>query len=157
MTVCRTASCILIAYAACFAQSPPDQPPTPERWNIYYQATSIGQYHGKFHSPYEGPLSLQDYPERDVSLTTTLFFGFRLAQNTQFYFDPEIAGGKGFSNVDGVANATNGELPRVASTTPKPYIARLYVTQDFGFGSEKETSSSAENLLAGERPLIRYS
>ena len=157
MRVCRPASCILIAHAVCFAQSPPDQPPTPERWNLYYQATSIGQYHGQFHSPYEGPLSLQDYPERDVSLTTTLFFGFRLAQNTQFYFDPEIAGGKGFSNVDGVANATNGELPRVASATPKPYIARLYVTQDFGFGSEKEITSSAENQLAGERPLTRYS
>ena len=59
--------------------------------------------------------------------------------------------------MDGVANATNGELPRVASATPKPYIARLYVTQDFGFGSEKETSSSAENQLAGQRPLTRYS
>jgi high affinity Mn2+ porin len=157
MRVCRSASFFLIAHAACFAQSPPDQPPAPERWNLYYQATSIGQYHGQFRSPYEGPLSLQDYPERDVSLTTTLFFGFRLAENTQFYFDPEIAGGKGFSNVAGVANATNGELPRVASATPKPYIARLYLTQDFGFGSEKEATSSGQNQLAGERPLTRYS
>ena len=92
-----------------------------------------------------------------MSLTTTLFFGFRLAENTQFYFDPEIAGGKGFSNVNGVANATNGELPRVASATPKPYIARFYITQDFGFGSEKETISSDVNQLAGERPMTRYS
>jgi hypothetical protein len=58
---------------------PPQQAPVEsERWNLFYQATSIGQYHGTFHSPYSGPFSLQDYMERDVSLTTTLFFGLRL-------------------------------------------------------------------------------
>src|SRR5260370_30394798 len=92
-----------------------DEPVEPERWNLFYQATSIGQYHGTFHSPYSGPFSLQNYPERDVSLTTTLFFGLRLEKNTVLYFDPEIAGGKGFSNVNGLANSPNGELPRVAS------------------------------------------
>jgi len=128
----------------------------PERWNVYYQATSIGQYHGTFHSPYQGPFSLQDHSERDVSLTTTLFLSFRLADNTQVVFDPEIAGGKGFSNVDGIANAPNGEIPRVASATPKPYLARLYISQDFGFGSEKEKVESGANQLAGERPMKRY-
>jgi hypothetical protein len=33
-------------------------------------------------------------PEHDLSLTTTLFLGVRLDQNTQLYFDPEIAGGR---------------------------------------------------------------
>jgi high affinity Mn2+ porin len=104
------------------------QQPESERWNLFYQATSIGQYHGTFPSPYSGPFSLRDHPERVVSLTTTLFLGLRLSPTTQLYFDPEIAGGKGFSGVNGVANAPNGELPRVASATPKPYLARLYVT-----------------------------
>ena len=151
---------IVFSGAWCLAQTPANdsQPPADsERWNLFYQATSIGQYHGEFHSPYSGPLSLLDETERDASLTTTLFFGFRLASNTQFYFDPEVAGGRGFSNVEGVANATNGELPRVASATPKPYIARLYVTQDFGFGSEKEHVENDENQLAGDRPMTRYS
>lgn len=127
-----------------------------ERWNLFFQATSIGQYHGTFQSPYSGPFSLQDYPERDVSLTTTLFFGLRLDQNSQIYFDPEIAGGRGFSGVNGLANSSNGELPRVASATPKPYIARLYFQHDFGFSAEKESFESDENQLAGERPMIRY-
>jgi len=126
----------------------PDAENGPERWNIFYQATSIGQYHGTFRSPYSGPYSLQDYPERDVSLTTTLFFGLRLDQNTQLYFDPEMAGGRGFSNVTGIANFPNGEMPRIASATPTPYIARLYVSHDFGFGSEKENFESEENQLA---------
>jgi high affinity Mn2+ porin len=128
----------------------------PERWNLYYQATSIGDYHGTFRSPYEGPNSLRNYMERDVSLTTTLFLGLRLARNTSVYFDPEIAGGRGFSGVNGIANAPNGELPRVASATPKPYLARLYVTQDFGFGDETEPVESAENQLGGTRPMKRY-
>jgi len=161
----RFAALFAIAAGIALAQTAPDQTqpqdattePTPERWNLYYQATSIGQYHGPFHSPYEGPFSLQDYPERAVSITTTLFWGLRLADHTQFYFDPEIAGGRGFSGVNGIANETNGELPRVASATPKPYIARLYITQDFGFGDEKEAISSDANQLSGERPMVRYS
>jgi hypothetical protein len=127
-----------------------------ERWNLYYQATSIGQYHGTFHSPYSGPNSLQDYPERDVSLTTTLFFGLRLDRNTQLYFDPEIAGGRGFSGVTGIANFPNGEMPRVQGATPTPYLARLYVTHDFGFGSGRDSVESDPNQLAGERPATRY-
>ncbi|MGA3025978.1 MAG: carbohydrate porin [Bryobacteraceae bacterium] len=146
--------------AAAQEQSPPaDNPPPPvesERWNLFWQATSIGQYHGTFYSPYAGPFSLQDYAERDASLTTTLFFGLRLEQNTVLYFDPEIAGGRGFSGVNGLANSSNGELPRVASATPKPYLARLYISHDFALGNEMESVESDENQLAGERPMNRY-
>jgi len=127
-----------------------------DRWNLFYQATSIGQYHGTFQSPYEGPLSLRNYPEREASLTTTLFFGLRLTRGLQLYFNPEIAGGKGFSSVTGIADAPNGEIPRVATATPKPYLARLYLSYDFGFGSEKEHVESDANQLAGDRPMTRY-
>ena len=127
-----------------------------DRWNVFYQATSIGDYHGTFASLYSGPFSLRDYSERDVSLTTTLFLGLRLDQNTQIYLDPEIAGGRGFSGVNGMANAPNGELPRVASATPKPYLARAYISHDFGFGDQREVVQGDENQLAGSRPMTRY-
>ncbi|HEX5227441.1 MAG TPA: carbohydrate porin [Bryobacteraceae bacterium] len=151
-------ACLLLALPLWIAAQTADSstPDAPENWNLYFQATSIGQQHGTFHSPYVGPLSLQDSPERDVSLTTTLFFGLRLGQGTQLYFDPEIAGGRGFSNVNGLANPSNGELPRVASATPKPYLARLYVSHDFGFGDAVEHFDSDENQLAGDRPMVRY-
>jgi high affinity Mn2+ porin len=138
-------------------QGPSERDTESENWNLYYQATSIGDYHGTFQSPYEGPLSLQDYPEHDVSLTTTLFFTARLEQNTFLIFNPEIAGGRGFSGVNGIADQPNGEIPRVASATPTPYIARLFVQHDFGFGSEKERQESDDNQLAGDRPMTRYS
>lgn len=150
---------LLVCLAACAARAQDSTVSTPvdnERWNLYYQATSIGQYHGSFYAAYSGPLSLSNRPERDVSLTTTLFFGLRITDNTLLYFDPEIAGGRGFSHVDGLANPTNGELPRVASATPKPYLARLYITHDFGFGSEKEDVESDANQLSGSRPMVRY-
>jgi high affinity Mn2+ porin len=138
------------------ANTTPQAPVVNERWNLFYQATSIGDYHGSFNSPYSGPLSLQDTPERDVSLTTTLFFGLRLDQNTQLYFDPEIAGGKGFSDTNGIADFPNGEMPRVTRAAPKPYLARLYITHDFGFGKETEAVDSDENQLGGRRPVKRY-
>jgi high affinity Mn2+ porin len=127
-----------------------------EGWNLYLQATSIGQFHPRLNSPYEGELSLAAHREAEASLTSTAFLGFRLSPNTQLYFDPEVAGGRGFSGVTGLANEPNGELPRVGSATPKPYLARLYVSHDFGFGEERETVESAANMLGGSRPLIRY-
>jgi high affinity Mn2+ porin len=149
-----TLSVPLLAQPPLADPAPP--PADPERWNLFYQATSIGDYHGTFTSPYEGPFSLQDAPERDVSITTTLFFALRLEQNTVLVFDPEIAGGRGFSGVNGLANPANGELPRVASATPKPYLARLFISHDFGFGHETEPTDTDENQLAGPRPMNRY-
>jgi high affinity Mn2+ porin len=128
----------------------------PERWNLYFQATSIGQIHWKFRSPYEGAFSLLNENEHVVSLTSTIFFGLQLARHTQLYFDPELAGGRGFSGVNGLANSSNGELPRVASATPKPYLARLFITHDFALGPETEKVESAPNQLGGDRPAKRY-
>ncbi|MEI9973423.1 MAG: carbohydrate porin [Ignavibacteriota bacterium] len=139
------------------AQDPSPDPPAGERWNLYFQATSIGQYHPAFTSPYSGPFSLAGHREAEASITSTIFFGFRIARDTQFYFNPELAGGRGFSNTDGLANFSNGEMPRVATAAPKPYIARLYITQDFALGDEREAVESDENQLSGSRPAKRYS
>lgn len=140
------------------AKDAAQEPATPpENWNLYFQATSIGQFHPVFHSPYEGRFSLLSHPEAEVSLTSTLFFSLRLERNTTLVFDPEMTGGRGFSATNGVANFPNGEMPRVGTAAPKPYIARLYVTHDFGFGEARETVESDENQLAGARPATRYS
>ena len=64
------------------AQYPAQDPVQPEKWNLHLQATSIGQYHGGFNSPYANVFNLQGHPEAEASLTSTLF-----------YFDPELACG----------------------------------------------------------------
>ncbi len=134
----------------------PEPTPPNQRWNLFWQATSIGQYHGTFDAPYEGTNSLANTSERDASLTSTFYLGLRPFKNTQIYLNGEVAGGRGFSRVTGIADFSNGELPRVASATPKPYLARAYIQQDFGFGKEQETFEDEENQLAGTRPMIRY-
>jgi hypothetical protein len=166
--VCRPSTRLTILFLlltpfCTFAQSdgtptdPDAAPPAdPENWNLYYQATSVGDHHGTFNSPYQGPLSLHDTSESDVSLTTTLFFSLRLGQGTQVVFDPEIAGGRGFSGVNGLADSPNGELPRVEAATPKPYLARLWISHDFGFGDAVEHFESDDNQLAGDRPMTRF-
>src|SRR5690348_10945095 len=149
-------ACLVLAAAGARPVNAQDSD-QPERWNVYWQATSIGQYHDAIRSPYESRFSLASHPEGEASLTSTLYFGLRLSSNTQLYFNPEMAGGRGFSGTNGIANFPNGEMPRVATAAPKPYIARLYVTQDFGFGDQRETLSSEANQLAGSRPTTRYS
>jgi high affinity Mn2+ porin len=124
-----------------------------ERWNLYYRATPIGQYHGTFRSPYSGPNRLLGHPERDVSLN---FLRPSAGPEYPALFRPEIAGGRGFSGVTGIANFPNGEMPRGQGATPTPYLARLYVTHDFGFGSGSEAVENDVNPLGGERPATRY-
>src|SRR4051794_35436682 len=89
-----------LAGQLCSAQLTPNAPTVApghsERWNLFYQATSIGSTHGAFPSRYSGPFSLQSRREADVSLTSTLFLGLRANHNTQIYLNPEIAGGRGF-------------------------------------------------------------
>jgi high affinity Mn2+ porin len=151
----KAAICLLLLLPASRAAA--QDVPQFEAWNLYYQATSIGQYHGPFHSPYQGTLSLLPRAEAEASLTATLFLGLRLPGNTQFYFNPEVAGGRAFSNTNGVANFPNGEMPRVDKATPKPYLARLYATHDFVLKPGVEDVESEANQLGGTRATWRYS
>lgn len=149
---------LLFSASFAFAQDVTrDSLAAPENWNLYWQATSIGQHHPAFRSLYRGTNSLDNRPETLASLTTTLFLGLRVNKNTRLYFNPEIAGGQGFSGVTGVANFPNGEMPRVGSATPTPYLARLYVTHDFRLGAETDGFMASANELAGDRPHKRYS
>jgi high affinity Mn2+ porin len=100
----------------------------PQWFDVHGQATTVTQTHGPFDSPYAGANSLPPVRETDTSLTITLFARFKY-RNTELGFDGEVAGGKGFGGVTGVAGFPNGEIPRVARPTPTPYVARLYLKQ----------------------------
>ncbi len=64
-------------------------------WTIHFQATSLGQHHGPFDSPYEG------------SLTATVFLTGRVSSWMDFVLNPELAGGKGFGQVTGIDGLTH--------------------------------------------------
>src|SRR5262249_56944898 len=71
--------------------------------------------------------------------------------------DPELAGGSGFSGVNGIAGFTNGEIPRVGTVAPTPYIARLFYRQTIGLGGEREVVKDeiGENQIPGMRDVDR--
>ncbi len=138
------------------ATIPPASTPDVESFTLHGQTTVITQWHDIFPAPYSGPLSLMRDESAKTSITGTLFTGMRLPwEGAAIYFDPEIAGGNGLSGVAGIASFPNGEIPRVGTPEPEPYVARAYYQQVFGLGGEKEKVAPDQNQLAGYRDTRR--
>jgi high affinity Mn2+ porin len=119
------------------------------------QATVVTQAHNNFPSPYAGAHSLLPNESSATSETSTLFLAARLWDQGILVFNPEIAGGTGFSGTQGVAGFPNGEITRVGVAGPTPYIARLYYQHTIGFGGEQEKVEDGPNLVAGMRDVDR--
>lgn len=115
-----------------------------QRYNWHFQQTVITQYHPTFSAPYSGVNSLQPKEETQTSLTTTLFLGLRLWKHSAFYFNPELAGGAGFSYARGIAGFSNGETFRIGSPAPAIYLGRAYFRQ--GIPLSKEYSMDEDDL-----------
>ncbi|RFZ81246.1 carbohydrate porin [Mucilaginibacter terrenus] len=122
-----------------------------QRFNLHFQQTVITQAKPSFSANYSGANSLLTNSETQTSLTTTLFGGARLWKGATAYFNPEMSGGSGLSKTLGVAGFPNGETFRVGGAEPKIYIARLYFTQTFGWGNDKDTLADDVNQLGGLR------
>jgi high affinity Mn2+ porin len=123
------------------------------RFNLHFQLTAIDQWHGTFTSPYQGLHSLSPDAENDLSLTSTLFVGFRAWKYGEFYFDPELGGGQGFSGATGIAGFSNGEIYRVGNPTPTAYIGRIYWQQYFPLkGNHNTLADDGPNQLKDNIP-----
>lgn len=128
-----------------------------ERFSFHFQQTIITQYKPAFSAKYTGSNSLQTNAETQSSLTSTWFGGARLWKGAEAYFNPEISGGSGLSKTLGVAGFPNGETFRVGSASPAIYIARLYLRQNFEWGTEKDTIQPDLNQLGGLRSKRYFS
>lgn len=120
-----------------------------QRFNLHFQQTIITQSKPGFSAKYTGDNSLLPTSETQSSLTTTLYGGARLWKGAQVYFNPEMSGGAGLSKTLGVAGFPNGETFRVGGDAPKIYIARLFFTQNFEWGKDKDVLTDDANQLAG--------
>jgi high affinity Mn2+ porin len=145
--------CLLVG-PLCWGQAGNEE---SRNWTIHFQATSIGQQHGSFPSLYEGLNSLPSHPEHRVSITATIFLSFRAGRHWEFVINPEIAGGRGFGEVTGMAGFTNGEIPRVASATPSLYPARAYIRYTLPLGGEMESITDGANQIPGSVSARRTS
>ena len=119
------------------------------QFTAHGQTTVITEKHDDFHAPYAGPNSLPRHEGEATSVTATLFLGTRIWNGGEVYFNPEIAGGQGFGGVTGLAGFPNGEIPRVGTPEPRPYVARLFLRQTFDLGGDREYIEDAPNQIAG--------
>src|SRR6266852_3525267 len=91
-------------------------------FSAHAQATMVTQTHDVFPSPYIGPKSLLPVEPSPTSLTATLFLDARLWKSDEWsgelVFNPELAGGRGFSGVLGLAGFPNGENQKVGEVQP---------------------------------------
>jgi high affinity Mn2+ porin len=137
----------LISSQLIFAQTD-----STEKWSWHFQFTGIMQGHPGFHAPYAGQNSLDSVREKAFSVTSTFYLGRRLWKGGEFYFNPEIAGGKGISSALGIAGFTNGECFRIGDPSPALYIARVFLRQTIVLGHDSEWAESDANQLAGWTP-----
>jgi high affinity Mn2+ porin len=133
-----------------------DKEPEIAWYSAHAQFTAVTQDHDIFHAPYTGTNSLRPNEPMATSITATLFLDARVWEGGEVIFNPEIAGGSGFSNSSGIASFPNLEITRVGLIEPTPYIARLFFRQTFGFGGGQEDIEDAANELAGKKDINRF-
>jgi high affinity Mn2+ porin len=133
-----------------------DKEPDISWYSAHAQFTGVTQDHDIFRAPYTGTNSLKPNEPMATSITATLFLDARLWEGGELVFNPEIAGGSGFSGTTGIASFPNGEITRVGTIEPTPYIARLFFRQTFGFGGGQEDIEDAANELSGKKDMNRF-
>jgi high affinity Mn2+ porin len=113
-----------------------------------FQTTSISQVHPQFHSPYMGENSLESREAARSTLTATLLFNLKIGRGTQIIFNPEVAGGEGFSGATGLAGFSNGESFRIGNPKPTVYLARLVVEQILPLQPTSQSNAKTDSNLA---------
>ena len=133
------------------------QSPDFEDTSAKYQTTYNWQKHASFASPYAGQNSLSSAANKMYTFSITAHWGKRIWEGGELYFNPELAAGIPFSNnLVGLGGFTNGEITRTASSTPKPYIQRLFIRQTWNLGGGSEKVESDFNQMAGNVDKNRF-
>jgi hypothetical protein len=109
------------------------------------QINAVTQYHPAFHAAYSGPSSLSSGAEIAPTWVATLYTGYAVSRNTEFFLDVESAHGAGVSGALGLGGL--GDLDAVTDKTASatPYIARALVRQIIPLS--KKTVASTPNPL----------
>lgn len=123
-----------------------------QKWNFHCQSTLITQYHPTFQANYSGRNSLDPNQESSTSVSGTLFFGAKLWEGAEAYFNPKISGGAGFSQTTGIAGFPNGETYRVSDPVPHIYVSRLFLKQIFPLSKKYEYKEDEINQIASKTP-----
>lgn len=115
--------------------------------NVHGQTTYINQRYNNFTSSYSGQNSLSELKSMSYTWSGTLFFGARLAPNTDVYFNPEVVSGVPFSGLVGLGGFTNGEATKASGAQAKFYSARAFVRQTINQEGDKVLLENDANQI----------
>ncbi len=115
--------------------------------NVHGQTTYINQRYNNFTSSYAGMNSLSANKSMSYTWSGTLFFGARIAPNTDVYFNPEVVSGVPFSGLTGLGGFTNGEATKANGAQAKFYSARAFVRQTINQEGDKLTLENEANQI----------
>ena len=124
-------------------------------FSIHGQSTYIWQQKDNFNSPYYGQNSLTNKTEggggKSYTWSATGFFGTRLWEGAEAYYNPEMFEGTPFTGaLVGLGGFQNGELQKGAFAPPTYYNARAFIKQTIGLGGGKIHLDSWLNQIAGD-------
>ena len=115
--------------------------------NLHGQTTYINQRYNNFTSSYSGENSLDAQKSMSYTWSGTLFFGARIAPNTDIYFNPEVVSGVPFSGLVGLGGFTNGEATKAGGAQAKFYSARAFVRQTINQEGDKVVLENEANQI----------
>jgi hypothetical protein len=115
--------------------------------NLHGQTTYINQRYNNFTSSYSGMNSMSADRSMSYTWSGTLFFGARLAPNTDVYFNPEVVSGIAFSGLTGLGGFTNGEATKAGGVQAKFYSARAFVRHTINQEGNKEVLENEANQI----------
>ena len=127
-----------------------------EDWNVHFQNTLIYQGYAGYSAKYSASdTSLSPKRQAKYTDSATIFLGYKLWQNGELYYNPELMKGIPLSHTFGVSNFVNGDAQKAGSYRGKAYNARLFLRQTFNLGGESERVESDQNVLAKRRDISR--
>lgn len=126
-----------------------------QSWAIHGQSTFVLQGNAAFHSPYQGPNSLDPRPQAKETFDLTLYAGIRPWKGAEVWVDPEIDQGFGLSNTLGAAGFPSGEAYKVGKSNPYAKLPRWFLRQTIDLGGESEKVDSDLTQLAGHHSANR--
>ena len=121
-------------------------PGAPASWGIYGQATLVDQWHPAFTSPYQGANSLNPNAAHDETTDVTLFAGIHILGG-EFWVNPELDQGFGFSNTLGMAGFASGEAYKVGANDPYYRLPRIFYRNVINLDGEEQTIMPTANQL----------
>lgn len=116
--------------------------------NLHLQYTNVSQYHPGFASKTEGANSLHSSSDFKSTNDATLYLGIKLWKGSEFFINPEVDQGFGFSNTLGVAGFPSGEAYKVGKGHPYIKYPRLFLRQTINLNGETNKIEDDVNQFA---------